>query len=121
MIGKAALALLILAAPAGASAMTVAEFLAKADALQAKGVGALFSGDLKLLKTEVTSAGKALRAEQAAAVKAGRKPTACLPAKAATNSDELLAYFRAIPPAQREMSVKDGFAGLIRKKYPCPV
>ena len=116
-------AVLLIAAPATAlqaQTMPVSTFLAKADALKKKGPMALFSSDIGLLKKEIQNSAKALRAEQLSAQKAGRKPALCMPAKAAVNSNELLAHFTAIPPAQRSMSVKAGFAGLIRKKYPCP-
>ena len=103
-----------------AQTMPVSTFLAKANALKAKGAMALFSSDIGLLKKEIQNSAKALRAEQLAAQKAGRKPALCMPAKAAVNSNELLAHFNSIPPAQRNMSVQAGFAGLIRKKYPCP-
>lgn len=121
---KSILALALAASPfaaAQAQTMPVSTFLAKADALQKKGAMALFSKDIGVLKAEITNSGKALRAEQVAAEKAGRTPATCLPAKkAAINSNELLAHFRSIPPAQRSMSVKAGFAGLMRKKFPCP-
>jgi hypothetical protein len=100
--------------------MPVSTFLAKADALKKKGPLALLSSDIGLLKSEVQNSGKALRAEQVAARKAGRKLSYCLPEKAAFNSNELLAHFQSIPPAQRSMRVRDAFAGLVRKKYPCP-
>ena len=101
--------------------MPVSEFLTRADALQKKGALALFSKDLGRLKAEIVNSGKALRAEQVAAEKAGRKPVTCLPAKPAeVSADEVLAHFRSIPPAQRGMSVKTGFAGLMRRKFPCP-
>ena len=113
--------LLLAGAPAAAQTMPVSEFLARAEVLQKKGAMALFSKDIGVLKGEITNSGKQLRAEQVAAEKAGRKPATCLPAKKANiNSDELLAHFRSIPPAQRNMSVKAGFAGLMRKKFPCP-
>jgi hypothetical protein len=100
--------------------MPVSTFLAKADALKAKGPLALLSGDIGLLKKEVQQSAKALRAEQSAAAKAGRKTPYCLPDKASMNSNELLAHFRSIPTAQRGMPVKEAFASLMRKKYPCP-
>jgi hypothetical protein len=103
-----------------AQTMPVSAFLAKANALKAKGPMALFSKDIGLLKKEIQNSAKALRAEQLAAQKAGRKPALCMPAKANVNSNELLAHFNSIPPAQRNISVQAGFAGLIRKKYPCP-
>jgi hypothetical protein len=100
--------------------MPVAEFLAKVDALEKRGAMALFSKDFGLLKAEVQASGKAVRAEEMAARKAGRRPATCLPKKAGVKSGELLAHFRAIPPAQRGMSVKVAFAGLMAKKFPCP-
>ena len=118
-----AIALLVIAVPATAlqaQTMPVSTFLAKANALKAKGPLALFSSDIGLLKKEIQNSAKALRAEQLAAQKAGRKPALCMPAKASMNSDELLAHFNSIPAAQRNMRVQAGFAGLMRKKYPCP-
>lgn len=115
-----ALAAAVPLTPLFAQTMPVSEFLTKADALQKKGAMALFSGDIGKLKAEVQNSGKQLRAEQVAAQKAGRKPATCLPIKAEMNSSELLAHFRSIPPAQRNMTVKAAFAGLMRKKYPCP-
>jgi len=117
---KIILALLVLSAPAAAQAMSVSQFLGKVDALHKKGPMALFSKDIGLLKAEVKDAGKALRLEQNVALKTGRKPPVCMPKRATTDSDELLAHFRAIPPAQRGMSVKSAFAALMNKKYPCP-
>lgn len=113
---------LLLAAPAQAAGegMTVGEFLSRVDALQKKGVAALFSSDIALLKKEVTASAVQLRESQEAARHAGRKPATCMPEKASVSSNELLAHFRAVPPAQRGMSVTEGFTGLIRKKYPCP-
>lgn len=116
-----ALALLI-AAPTAAHAqnMTVADFMARADALKKKGPMALFSGDIGKLKGEIQNSAKQLRTERLAAQKAGRKPLFCPPEKGSLNSDELMTHFQSIPPAQRGMNVKTGLAGLMRKKYPCP-
>ena len=61
--------LLVLAAAAlsmvatSASAMTVAEFLAKAKALQAQGMLAAFSSDVTLLKNEMAGISAAYRAD----------------------------------------------------------
>ena len=119
-----AIALLVIAVPATAlqaQSMPVSTFLAKANALKAKGAMALFSSDIKLLKKEVTDAAAQLREERAAAVKAGRKPAYCPPAaKTSLDSKELLAYLRSIPPARRGMQVRDGLRGLFARKYPCP-
>ena len=116
----AALAVVI---PLGAlQAMSVATFLDKADALQRRGAFALFSSDIGLLKGEINDAGAALRAERLAATRAGRRPAFCPPGERATvNSNELLAHFRAIPPAQRaHIEVRDALRGFLARKYTCP-
>lgn len=115
----AGLALAGVPAAAQQGRMSVADFLVRADALQAKGMRALFSKDMGVLKAEIQSAGRAVRAEQEAALKAGRKPATCLPKKASTSAKEIMTHFRSIPAAERGMSVKQGFAGLMSRKYPC--
>lgn len=116
------LAAVLVAVPVTAlQAMTVATFLQKAEALEKRGVGALLSRDLKLLKNEVKGAGEALRAERLAAQRAGRRAAYCPPERTALNAQELLDHFRSIPPAQRErMEVRDGLRTLLARKYPCP-
>jgi hypothetical protein len=108
-------------APAGAEAMPVSTFLQKADALQAKGMLALFASDYKLLKTEVTNASGQLRAERLAARAAGRRPAYCPPQdQGSLDSNELLAAFRTIPPAvAARTEVKDALRALLARKYPC--
>ena len=120
-MNKIALALIAAAIPMTASsAMPVSQFLAKAEALQKKGAMALFSSDLGVLKKEMQTTGGQIRAERLAAVKAGRKPPFCPPAKASMNSDELLAHLRGIPPAQRGMSFKTAYQSFLARKWPCP-
>lgn len=46
-----------------ANAVTVAEFLAKAKALQARGIAAAFSSDIGLLRGEMATIGDAYRAD----------------------------------------------------------
>ena len=113
------------AAPHGAASaqmMPVPQFLAKAEALEKKGAMALFSSDVGVLKKEISESAAQLRAERLAARKAGRKPAYCPPEKGgALGSTELLAHFRAIPPAERaRMRVRDGLRSLMIRKYPCP-
>lgn len=103
-------------------AMTVAVFLQKADALRAMGVRAMASRDLPLLKTEVTTAAASLRAEREAAQRAGRRAAFCPPpqGRAGINSEELVAYFRGLPPAQRQRTqVRDAMRGFMIRRYPC--
>ena len=120
---KILLAALLAATPiAAADAMNVAIFLQKAEALEKKGMMALFSGDFKVLKKEVEGASGQLRTERLTAQKTGRKPAFCPPAKGGSlNPNELLAHMRSIPAAQRSQTeVKDGLRGLLARKYPCP-
>lgn len=114
-----ALSLCLIAAPA--SAMTVAEFLAKANALKAQGVTAMFSSDIALLKNEVAGISTAYRADLEAARVAGRKPHSCPPPKGQVSmgSTELLAELEKIPRAQRGMSMKRAFYAIMRRRYPC--
>src|SRR5437870_12154951 len=59
MFLRFAFAFSVLIVPVAASAMPVSTFLAKADALRAKGPLALLSGDLKLLTNEIQAAERA--------------------------------------------------------------
>lgn len=113
-------ALAVLVPVSALQAMTVAVFLEKADALQARGMMAMFSSDIGLLKGEVTSAGTALRAEVASARRAGRQPAFCAPEQVRMNSNELLAFFRALPPAQRQrLEVRDALRIYMVRRFPC--
>lgn len=107
--------------PASAQAMSVAEFLAKANALKAKGFLALGSSDIKLLRTEVERASDAYRSDLASAKAAGRAPHSCPPPKgqAKIGSNELLAEFEKIPTAQRGISVKSAFYAMMKRRFPC--
>ncbi|MEG3144936.1 hypothetical protein U1839_09740 [Sphingomonas sp. RT2P30] len=105
--------------PLAAQAMTVDQFLAKASALKAKGMMAMLSSDIGVLKAEIADATTAWKADKAARKAAGQPPLACAPEGTKMTSDELLKWFAALPPAQRAASVKDGFARVIIAHYPC--
>ena len=105
-------------AAAPASAMSVAEFLAKADALKAKGMMALFSSDITVLKNEVMVGSKAWRAQVAPP---GRPPNACPPpGKQGMSSDDILAMMNAVPAPQRAAtSASDAIVAGLNRRYPC--
>ncbi|MET1111289.1 MAG: hypothetical protein ABWX67_07170 [Allosphingosinicella sp.] len=107
--------------PLGAAqAMDVATFLARADAVQKKGMLALMSSDYKALKSEIETQAGALRAERLAAERANRKTAYCPPAKQSLTSSEIVTAFRTIPAAQRpRVQVKDALRALMARKYPC--
>ncbi|WP_044334153.1 hypothetical protein [Sphingomonas hengshuiensis] len=104
-----------------AQAMTVAQFLAKANALKAQGMTAMFSPDVALLKNEVAGISNAYRADLEAARIAGRKPHSCPPPKGQVKmgSSDLIAELEKIPPAQRGMSMKRAFYAIMQRRYPC--
>ncbi len=116
--------LLVLGAPASAAPgdMSVATFLAKAEKLKAKGLTAMFSSDLKVVKREAEGAGDHYRARIAADRKAGRTPHSCPPpkGKASINADTMLAHLRSYPASRRSsVTMKTAFADLMKKEYPC--
>lgn len=109
-------------ATSSAQAMTVAEFLAKADALKAKGLLAMGSSDAKLLGAEMRAIGAAYRADLDGAKKAGRVPHSCPPpqGKARLDARGLVGELRAIPVArQRTTSMKSAFYAMMKTRYPC--
>ncbi len=122
MTRRLLVAALLIALPtlAQAAPMSVAEFVSRADGLQKMGAAALLSRDLGVLKDEIVRSAAALRQDQAAAERAGRKPRTCLPAKAKITSQEIIAHMKAIPPERRGQSVEDALRVLVSGKYPCP-
>lgn len=118
IIGLAAIAVLV---PAAAQAMSVAEWLAKADALKAKGVFAVGSPDIALLGDEVKAAGAAYRAGLAKQIAAGKKPSSCPPpvGTAKITSDDIIKDFKAIPVARQKQSVAQAWAAMMTRRYPC--
>ncbi len=112
---------LLAATPAVAAPgdMSVAIFLAKADALRAKGAMALFSSDYKALQTEGRAAGQAYRT-RLAAERAQGKPSSCPPKPAPVNSNSLIAHLRTYPAEHRDhVPMRTAMADLFIKTWPC--
>ncbi|WP_231726680.1 MULTISPECIES: hypothetical protein [unclassified Sphingomonas] len=112
-----------LSMPVAAQAMTVEQFLTKSRALRAKGLLAMGSPDIKLLRDEVVAAGADYRADLARDKAAGRQAHSCPPpaGKANVNARDLIAEFEAIPAATaRTTSVKAAFYAMMKKRFPCP-
>jgi hypothetical protein len=113
-----------IAAAAQSPPLSVADVLSKSDALQKKGMLAMFSSDVGLIKAEAKLDLDAFGAELIAAAKAHRPLPACPPKvgdafKFTLTSDEVLQFYRSIPLQRRSMTSKDGFAAFMAKKYPC--
>ena len=100
--------------------MSAATFLAKADALKAKGPLALLSGDIGKLKAEAMAAGNAYREQYRADKAAGRPTQSCPPKGGSINSNQLIAHLRTYAPAQRQRTtMKVAIADYMAKTYPC--
>lgn len=111
---RIALALLAVGLTTPAHAMSVAEFLGRADALYAKGFAALFSPDIGVLKAEGVAATKQWRAQAHA-------PNACPPSgRLALSQNEFMAMVRAVPAEKRATtSVADAVIPPLNRRYPC--
>lgn len=112
----------LLIVPAMATAMTVAEFLTRADALKAKGMMAMMSPDLKVVRGELQAATTAYRTDVDAARAKGRTDLGCPPPKgqAKITSDSIMADLAAVPKAaQARTTVKSALYDVMRKRYPC--
>jgi len=121
-LAAAAAALLAAAAPAAAQpqGLSVADFLARAQALMMAGQVAPDNAELAVLRGEIVAAGKAVRAQQAADRAAGRPATYCIPAEARADASEIVQHLQKIPAARRGVPFRQAFAEYARAKYPCP-
>jgi hypothetical protein len=117
----ALVAVMALVVPGAAQAMTVAQFLAKAKALQAQGALAVLSPDAELLKREVAAIRAAYTADLRAARAAGKTPHSCPPetGKPKLTPRQMLAELERIPPAKRGMSMKAAVYAYMKRTYPC--
>jgi hypothetical protein len=112
---------MLVAAPAQAAPgdMSVATFLAKVNALKAKGMAALFSSDVKLLREEATAAGLAYRARLDKERTAG-KPSSCPPKPTKVSQDMWLGHLNSYPAAQRgQINLHRAMADMFAKTWPC--
>ena len=122
LLSLLAASLLAAAGPAAAQpqGLSAADFLLRAQALMMGGQVSADSPELLVLRDEVIAAGKAVRAQQAADLAAGRPATLCLPADAKTTPPEIIQHLLKIPAAQRNLPFRQAFADYARAKYPCP-
>lgn len=111
----------LLCAAIPAQAMSVAEFLAKAHALQSRGLFAMGSPDIKLLQDEVAGLRTAYRADLARQAAAHQPLHSCPPPVGQTrmSSNEFIAELERIPAAQRGMSMRTAFYAIMKRRYPC--
>lgn len=101
---------------------TVAEFLAQADALVARGGDvAAVSPEADAIRIAIQDAAMAYRASLALSAQRGEKPTSCPPppGQAQLSLADMMDYFRAFPQANRAMPLTTAFALVMTLRFPC--
>ena len=114
-VGLGALAM---AAPVSAK-MTVGTFVTRANALRANPLTAFTSPDFSVLKSEAQTATAQLRADRDARKAAGKPPIACVPEGQSIGITDMLDGLAALPAADQRLPLKDGYAKVLARRYPC--
>lgn len=110
----------LVAAPAQAAMRSAQAFYVDVTALQAKGVGALFSGKIGPLKREGEAAGDYAQAMRRQAIADGRPAPYCPPARNSFGQKELMAGLGAMTREQRErITIGDALVRILGRYYPC--
>lgn len=110
-------ALLSCAVPA--CAMDAETFYVKALALKKKGVGAMFSKDLKPMMRHFESAADSVKAENEKARAAG-SPLYCAPKKYRLTAEQFLGEFSRIPQSRRRtQTVREAWREIVIRRFPC--
>ena len=108
-------------AMASAQSMSAEIFFQKAQALQRKGMMAMFSSDVKKLMKEAKAAGETARAQRLATLKLGGKPRYC-PASGSQRmgSDEFMQRLGAMPRTERlKIDMTEAMIRILSVKFPC--
>jgi hypothetical protein len=113
------LALSAVAVSPATAAITVGAFVAKAQALRANPLAALTSSDFALLRSEAQAATSQLKAEREARKAAGKPPIACIPPGTSIGPTEMVDGLAALPRADQRLPLKEGYAKVLARKYPC--
>lgn len=113
------LAAALFAGAASARDMSVQTFLTTAAGIP-QNPTALLRSDTRRLMGEFQGAVRTVRAEQAAARTANRRPATCMPDKVPFSPNAILGRFNAIPAARRNISVTQAVREWMAERYPCP-
>lgn len=119
---SAAAALFASATPVMAQAqMTVAQFLEIGkDVPRGNRAAAMLRSDTRQLIRAATRAVNQIKAEQAAAQRAGRRPNHCIPSSGTGITPEaLVARFEGLAPARRNVTVTQAVRDWMSERYPC--
>ena len=102
-----------------AQAMDAETFYVKAVALKKKGMGMMFSKDLRPVARHFEAAADAVKAENEQA-RASGKPLFCAPKKYRLTADQLIAEFAKIPQERRrKQTVRDAWREIVIRRFPC--
>lgn len=102
-----------------AYAMDAETFFVKAVALKKKGIGAMFSKDLKPLARLFETAADSVKAENEQARAAG-SPLFCAPKKYRLTADQFIAEFARIPQERRRtQTVRAAWREIVIRRFPC--
>ena len=115
----AALAAVVAAPALAAPPMSVGAFLQRAAPLRANPLMALMSPDYPALKAEADAATRQLRADRDARRAAGKPPIACVPEGERITITDMLDGLDALSPADKRLPLKDGYARVLGKRFPC--
>jgi hypothetical protein len=116
----AALTLLSAAPAAHASDMTVQQFLSLGANVPRNRVAAMLRPETRRLIQEVTGAVSTVKAEQASALSAGRRPAHCIPPSGTGITPEtLVTRFETLPASRRNISVTQAVRDWMIERYPC--
>lgn len=110
--------MLAFATPVSA-AMTVGTFVQRANSLRDLGFAAMLAPDFQVLKEEARAARQQLKAENAARQRAGKKPIACVPEGETIGIEEMVDGLASLPAADQRRPLKDGYAKVIARRFPC--
>ena len=109
----------LLLCPTVANAMDAETFYLKAVALKKRGMGAMFSQDLKPMMTTFKNAADSVKAENEKAIAAG-SPLFCAPKKYRLTADQLLSEFGMIPQGRRRtLTVREAWREIVIRRIPC--
>ncbi len=123
--GLLALLLLMQAAPpaavsTAADGASVADFLARAQALKKLGNAAAASPEFAAIKAEVAAITRAYRADLARQRAEGQPAHSCPPTRSGITSTDLMTDLNQVPVELRATtSVKSVYYALMKKRYPC--
>ena len=102
-----------------AHAMDAETFYVKAVALKKKGMGAMFSKDLKPMARLFETAADSVKAENEKANSEGT-PIFCAPKKYRLTADQFISEFGRIPQERRRIqTVRDAWREIVIRRFPC--